>query len=152
MLSKLAPAHYPYTGTKALIRQIKCITEEALRKRVLRCRNKITQLARNAGQPPPSVDAVIESSQWHGYRLNPDRIRVGGRLRVVRERIGHASQPKGHASLLRSPLIKALGGRERHDFLLERPQIEWRFASMDIPQCRAIARRRRGYLDGHDRY
>lgn len=76
MRRELAPDRYPFTRTNDLIRQIKCNSEETLRRRVLRCRNKVTQLAKSAGDSPPSLDAVIESSQWHGYRLNPDRIRI----------------------------------------------------------------------------
>jgi hypothetical protein len=33
-------------------------------------------LAAHAGDPRPSIEAVIESSQWHGYRLNPSRVRI----------------------------------------------------------------------------
>lgn len=73
---ELAPEHYPFTETPDLLRWLKCDREETLRRRVLRCRNKITELATNAGDPPPSTDAVIENSPWHGYRLNPDRIRI----------------------------------------------------------------------------
>ena len=76
MRDELAPEHYPFTETSNLIRKTSCDANEGLRRRVLRCRNKIAQLATNAGDPPPSLDAVIENSQWHGYRLNPDRIRI----------------------------------------------------------------------------
>jgi Queuosine biosynthesis protein QueC len=76
MRDELAPEHYPFTESSNLIRKTNCIADEALRRRVLRCRNKIAQLATNAGDPLPSLDAVIENSQWHGYRLNPDRIRI----------------------------------------------------------------------------
>lgn len=70
-----APEHHPYTETSKLMSQTKCDTNETLRRRILRCRNKIAELARGAGSPPPTLDAVIENSQWHGYRLNPDRVR-----------------------------------------------------------------------------
>jgi hypothetical protein len=76
MRDELAPEHYPFTETSNLIRKTNCDANEGLRRRVLRCRNKVAQLATNAGDPPPSLDAVIENSQWHGYRLNPDRIRI----------------------------------------------------------------------------
>jgi hypothetical protein len=71
-----APERYPYTQTSNLISQLGCDNAEVLRRRVLRCRNKITQLAAQAGDPFPSIDAIIESSQWHGYRLNPNRVRI----------------------------------------------------------------------------
>ena len=44
--------------------------DETLRRRVLRCRTMIAQLAQNAGAVAPALDAVI------GYRLNPDTVRV----------------------------------------------------------------------------
>jgi Queuosine biosynthesis protein QueC len=76
MNEERAPENYPFTETSKLVRQINCDSQATLRKRVLRCRNKLTQLATSAGDRPPSPDAVIESSQWHGYRLNPSRVRI----------------------------------------------------------------------------
>lgn len=71
-----APEHYPFTQTSNLMSQLRCDDAEVLRRRVLRCRNKLTQLAAHAGDPPPPIDAMIESSQWHGYRLNPNQVRI----------------------------------------------------------------------------
>jgi hypothetical protein len=71
-----APESYPFTRTAALLGQTICENEETLRRRVLRCRNRIAKMAKCAGDPQPSIDAVIETSQWHGYRLNPDRVRI----------------------------------------------------------------------------
>lgn len=76
MHDEIAPERYAFTGTSDLLRQTNCAHEETFRRRVLRCRNKIAQLATNAGNSPPSIDAVIENIQSHGYRLNPDRIRI----------------------------------------------------------------------------
>ena len=73
---ELAPENYPFTETPKLMGQTRCDNEETLRGRILRCRNKIEELAKSAGILPPSLDAVIENSQWHGYRLNPDRVRL----------------------------------------------------------------------------
>jgi hypothetical protein len=73
---ELPPERYPFLETSKFKRQIKCKTDEVLRRRILRCRNKIKKLARDAGDTEPSLDAVIENSQWHGYRLNPDRMRL----------------------------------------------------------------------------
>jgi 7-cyano-7-deazaguanine synthase in queuosine biosynthesis len=67
---------YPFTESAKLARQTGCESNETLRRRILRCRNGITRLAEGAGDPAPLPDAVIESSQWHGYRLNPDRVRI----------------------------------------------------------------------------
>jgi hypothetical protein len=73
---EIAPERFPFTKTAKLLRQTQCTNEEMLRRRVLRCRKGIASIAESAGDPPPSIDAVIESSQWHGYRLNPDRVRI----------------------------------------------------------------------------
>jgi hypothetical protein len=71
-----APEHYSYTRTGALCSQINCANEETLRRQVLRLRKAIEALASKAGDLPPAMDAVIESSPWHGYRLNPDSVRI----------------------------------------------------------------------------
>ena len=76
MHEERAPENYPFTETSKLMRQINCDSQETFRKTVLRCRNKLTLLATRAGDCRPSIDAVIESSQWHGYRLNPSRVRI----------------------------------------------------------------------------
>jgi hypothetical protein len=73
---ELAPERYPFLETSKLVRQINCGSHEVLRRRVLRCRSKIGKLAKEAGAVEPSIDAVIENIQWHGYRLNPDRVRL----------------------------------------------------------------------------
>jgi Queuosine biosynthesis protein QueC len=73
---ELAPERYPFLKTSALKREINCNSDEVLRRRVLRCRNYIEKLAKATGETNPSLDAVIESSQWHGYRLNPDHVRL----------------------------------------------------------------------------
>jgi hypothetical protein len=77
--NELAPENYPFTSSRDLARRTNCIDNETLRRRVFRCRNRIIRLATSAGDPPPSLDAVIENNPWHGYRLNPDRIRVMAR-------------------------------------------------------------------------
>jgi hypothetical protein len=71
-----APERFPFTAAANLLRQINCASDETLRRRVMRCRNTIAAIAKSAGDPPPSIDAVIETSPWHGYRLNPDRVRI----------------------------------------------------------------------------
>jgi 7-cyano-7-deazaguanine synthase in queuosine biosynthesis len=71
-----APENYPYIKSAVLASRIFCDSDETLRRRIHRCRNGIMRLAKNAGEPCPPLDAVIENSQWRGYRLNPDRIRI----------------------------------------------------------------------------
>ena len=71
-----APERYPYTAASILLSRTKCGDGDTLRRRIKRCRGKIAALAKKAGDPPLSSDAVIENLQWHGYRLNPDRIRI----------------------------------------------------------------------------
>jgi hypothetical protein len=73
---ELAPERFPFLKTSALKREINCDSDEVLRRRVLRCRNYIEKLAKATGETSPSLDAVIENSPWHGYRLNPDHIRL----------------------------------------------------------------------------
>jgi hypothetical protein len=76
MRDELAPEHNPFTSAEILQREINCPNQATLRRRVLRCRNRIEKLTKNACDPLPAPDAVIENSAWHGYRLNPDRIRI----------------------------------------------------------------------------
>jgi 7-cyano-7-deazaguanine synthase in queuosine biosynthesis len=66
------------TGVSArlLLRETDCNDEETLRRRVLRCRNQISRIAKQAGDVPPPAYAVIENMPWHGYRLNPDGVRI----------------------------------------------------------------------------
>jgi hypothetical protein len=52
----------------------------------------------------PPLDAVIESHQWRGYRLNPDLIRLVALAEL--EETGHASRPGGHDSQPSSPRTK----------------------------------------------
>jgi hypothetical protein len=73
---ELAPERHPFLESSKLMRQINCASDEVLRQRVLRCRNAIKKLAKDASEADPSLGEVIESSQWHGYRLNPDRVRL----------------------------------------------------------------------------
>ena len=73
---ELAPEQYPYLKTQKLKLQLDCGSDEVLRRRVRRCRNAIKKLAEEADNPELPMDAVVESSQWHGYRLNPDRVRL----------------------------------------------------------------------------
>jgi hypothetical protein len=76
LLAEKAPGNYPFIKAGTLMKQTGCGSDELLRQRVMRCRNAITKLAMNAGGSPLPIDAVIENSQWYGYRLNPDRIRL----------------------------------------------------------------------------
>jgi 7-cyano-7-deazaguanine synthase in queuosine biosynthesis len=71
-----APENHPFTATRKLAGMLGKVREETLRRRVLRCRTMIAQLAQNAGAIAPALDAVIENNQPHGYRLNPDTVRI----------------------------------------------------------------------------
>ncbi len=104
MRDERLPAAYPFTSTTQLTRRLKCPTDEALRRRVLRCRNAIANLAQSAGDPLPPIDAVIENHPWRGYRLNPDLIRLVALAEL--EEAGHASRPEGHDSRPGSPRSK----------------------------------------------
>ena len=71
-----APQNYPFTQSGELRRQTNCDDEETFRRRVMRCREQIKTLAKNAGDPLPTTHAVIENLPRHGYRLNPDQVRI----------------------------------------------------------------------------
>jgi hypothetical protein len=73
---ELLPENYPYVKTKELLKLLDIKDEETLRKRVHRCREQISKLVIDAGREPPDVNAVIESNNWHGYRLNPDAVQI----------------------------------------------------------------------------
>ena len=73
---ELAPEHYPYPATSILLSRTKCRYGDTLRRRIKQSRDKVAALAMEAGGSPLSSDAIIENLQWHGYRLNPDRIRI----------------------------------------------------------------------------
>ena len=73
--AELAPENYPYIKTENLRRLLGC-GDETLRRRVLRCRREIGRLAIATGETAPSIQAVIENHPWHGYRLNPDSVRI----------------------------------------------------------------------------
>jgi hypothetical protein len=73
---ELAPERYPFVQTRDLLSKLHIGSDQTLRRRVLRCRKQIEKLATNAGDPQPSTDDVIENNQWHGYRLNPDLVRI----------------------------------------------------------------------------
>jgi 7-cyano-7-deazaguanine synthase in queuosine biosynthesis len=100
---ELAPEHYPFTETSKLLSQNRCNDGETLRRRIKRCRDTIADLAKKADGAPPSPDAIIENLQWHGYRLNPDRIRIVALAELSGGGTGHASPPKGHASPSQRP-------------------------------------------------
>jgi len=70
-----APENYPFTETSELCHQF-CLQKETIIKRVARCRRRIETLAHKAGNQNLSIDAVIENNPWHGYRLNPDSVRI----------------------------------------------------------------------------
>ena len=76
MQQGLMPERYPYTQTGCLLKRLRIASAETLRRRVLRCRNSIEHLASKACSAPPPINAVIENQQWHGYRLNPDTVRM----------------------------------------------------------------------------
>lgn len=73
---ELAPEHFPFTRGSQLVQLTNCNHEETLRRRIFRLRKRLAAAAEKAGDPPPTADDVIENIPWHGYRLNPDRVRI----------------------------------------------------------------------------
>src|SRR3712207_8426389 len=43
---------------------------------LFRSRKRLVELAKRAGDPAPEIGTVIENVPWHGYRLNPDSVRI----------------------------------------------------------------------------
>ena len=86
MLDERSPERYPFTESHELRRKTGCGDEDTFRRRVLRCRNQVKKLAKAAGDPPPSIDSVIENIPWRGYRLNPDRVRIVALTEVRRSK------------------------------------------------------------------
>jgi hypothetical protein len=78
------PDHYPFTKTPDLLRRLSCDSEETLRRRIERLRDQLVRRAEAVGDAAPAMTAVIESLRWHGYRLNPDSVRIVA-LRDLRE-------------------------------------------------------------------
>jgi hypothetical protein len=85
--AELRPERYPFLKATDLAKELAC-DEQNLRKRVSRFRNEeIASLCKTAGRPVLSEDAIIENLPWHGYRLNPFRVRLVS-LSEIRERGG----------------------------------------------------------------
>jgi hypothetical protein len=74
--AELLPEKYPFPKTTDLARVLN-LDGPSLRKRVSRFRNEeISSLCKAAGRPVLSENAIIENLPWHGYRLNPFRVRL----------------------------------------------------------------------------
>lgn len=81
----LAPEDHPFVPSRRLAADWN-ISEEGVRRRVLRLRNEIAALPLGAGAAAPDAQEIVESIPWQGYRLAPDTVRV------VRERSTPASR------------------------------------------------------------
>ncbi len=149
MRDELAPEHYPFIATSELMSQAKCDGAETMRRRILRGRTRISEMASEAGYPSPSFDAVIESLQGHGYRLNPDRIRIVAVTEIVRKRLGHAFPPKCHASPSDARNSWHLDRKNVTPFYkaVHRPN---RTSRLGHPATPSNSLAQKGYLDGHD--
>jgi hypothetical protein len=73
---ELAPERYPFMPAHELMRRLRCDTEETLRCRINRLRGKPAALAAGSLSRSLPMDAIVESVPWHGYRLNPDHVRI----------------------------------------------------------------------------
>ena len=111
MIEELAPENFPFIKTADLLRRLNC-NGETLRRRVYRCRNEIARLATGAGDAPPAIDAVIENSQWHGYRLNPDSDPDRGDHGADTTQVGHGFRWECHTSSTASQQNQRLARRD----------------------------------------
>ena len=117
-----APENYPFINSRDLQRQTKCHNEETFRRACPALSEKIEKLALNVGDAPLSTSAVIENNPWHGYRLNPDRVRIvalSDLPRAIRSRFS-AKRSRFCALALEIKGVKAHFG---HAFPHGRPQI-----------------------------
>ncbi len=72
----LQPEDFPTSAAGVLAVKWDLDGEEAVRRRILRLRRALERLFRDAGDPVPGDQEVIENIPWHGYQLNPDHVRV----------------------------------------------------------------------------
>jgi 7-cyano-7-deazaguanine synthase in queuosine biosynthesis len=108
--------NYPFTKTEQLLGTLCIDSAETLRRYVLRCRNKINRLATEAGDAPPAIDAVIETSQRHGYRLNPDIIRIVAITELTARKLVTLPRPKCPRFVTRTHIFQWLSKRKRSRF------------------------------------
>ena len=73
---ELRPEKYPFLKSLDLA-NVLSLDEPSMRKRVSRFRKEeVSGLCETAGRPALPEDAIIENLPWHGYRLNPFRVRL----------------------------------------------------------------------------
>jgi 7-cyano-7-deazaguanine synthase in queuosine biosynthesis len=74
--AEMHPERFPFCKSRELADALS-VDETSLRKRVSRFRKQeITQLCAAVDRPALQEDAIIENLPWHGYRLNPFRVRL----------------------------------------------------------------------------
>ena len=73
--AELRPEKYPFVKSIDLANALS-LDESSMRKRVSRFRTEMMGLCNAICRPPLSEDAVVENLPWHGYRLNPFRVRL----------------------------------------------------------------------------
>lgn len=72
----LAPPDYPMLDAATLATRLGLEGDEAVRQRISRSRTHLGQKFASAGLAAQEGKGLIENLPWHGYRLNPDRVRV----------------------------------------------------------------------------
>ncbi|MEO1686685.1 MAG: hypothetical protein AAFU61_02135, partial [Pseudomonadota bacterium] len=92
----VAPENHPFVPSRRLAAEWN-ISEEGVRRRVLRLRREIEALALGAGAAAPGAQEIVESIPWQGYRLTPDTVRV------VRERSAPASRRRSGKGRPKTP-------------------------------------------------
>ncbi len=87
-----APANYSYTSAHELAKALS-IELPTLRRRVTRFRKAVAVMFEERLGFPLGKDDLIETKEWHGYRINPRvRIIASSEIEIVR----HGSRPKRH--------------------------------------------------------
>lgn len=67
---------YPFIKAGRLTERLKLDNEDAVRRRIMRCRQQIRKSSATLGIPEQFCDELIENTQWHGYRLNPEMVHI----------------------------------------------------------------------------
>lgn len=85
--AELRPEKYPFLKSIDLANAFS-LDEPSMRKRVSRFRNEeVAALCVRAGRSTLPEDAIVENLPWHGYRLNPFRVRLVAMTEIIeRER------------------------------------------------------------------
>jgi hypothetical protein len=105
-----APDNYRYVGSHELTEALK-VTDNTLRRRVLRLRRGVAEAFQNYLGLTLSGDAVIQSSSWQGYRIHP-AVRVVAPHELLQENRSHDFSNGSHDSRSEGVAKQRVGTRK----------------------------------------